>query len=29
LTKDGGLRIPPSYAGNTIIEIYPHAETQS
>lgn len=25
LTRDGGLRIGPKYAGNTIIEIYPHS----
>jgi len=25
LTQEGGLRIPASYAGNTIIEIYPEA----
>ncbi|MCP4929251.1 MAG: VOC family protein, partial [Gammaproteobacteria bacterium] len=26
LTDEGGLRIGPQYAGNTIIEIYPTAE---
>ncbi|MDP6969287.1 MAG: VOC family protein [Gammaproteobacteria bacterium] len=26
LTDEGGLRIGPQHAGNTIIEIYPHAE---
>ena len=28
VTNDGGIRIPASYAGNTIIEIYPTIEEQ-